>query len=239
MNNLILFIVTLLIIGSCATLDREVGNGIEQDKTIQLSSFDGISYDLSDELIVKEGELFEAKLIGDSNILDNIALEIRNGILYIDLVPGNYVNINMKVEVTLQNLKLVENTGSGDIVIERRADDNDDLLLITDGSGNIEVKPQLLLKEISVKVDGSGSVSFDGQTSASKFDIYTDGSGDINAYSLSTQFCDMLTDGSGEVRLTVSEELVGTITGSGNTYYKGTPQIRIVSDGSGRLINKN
>ena len=239
MKNITKLMIILLIIGSCATLDREVGNGIEETKTIELTSFDGISYDLSHDLVVKQGDLNEAKLIGDSNILDNVEFEIRNGVLYIDLMPGSYINISLKVEVTLKALKLIENTGSGDIHVESRTDSNDKLTLITDGSGNINLMPQYHLTEINVTVDGSGNVTFDGETSVSRVNITTDSSEDMNAYSLSTQFCEILADGSGDVHLTVMEELVGTIEGDGNIYYKGTPHIEMIYKDSGVLINKN
>ena len=228
-----------MIIGSCASLEREVGNGIEETKTIGVPSFEGISYDLSDDLIIKQGEKNGVKLTGDSNILEHVELEVREGVLYIDLVSGSYVNISMKVEVTLERLNLVENTGSGNVSIESGSYSNGNLTLITDGSGDIRVEPQGELQEINLKVEGSGDITFDGATSSSRVNVNIDGSGDISGYSLTANSCNVFTDGSGDVHVHVLESLVGTIEGNGNIYYKGTPQIQIIYEGSGELINKN
>ena len=228
-----------LVFGSCATLDREVGNGIQETKLIELTSFEKISYDISHGLIIRHGDVHEVNVIGDSNILDHVVVEIREGVLYIDLASGSYVNISLKIEVTMASLTSVENTSSGNIFVEAGTVVEDNLSLITDGSGDIRVESQHDISELNIKIDGSGDISFDGETTASVTNIITDSSGDINAYSLSSNNCNIYADGSGDIRLTVMEELVGIIEGSGDVYYKGSPQIDMDYKGSGKLINKN
>lgn len=239
MRHLLKLAIILFTLESCATLNREVGSGIEQSQTTELPSVKGISYDLSDDLVVKQGDQNEITLIGDSNILDNIDLKIKDGILYVDLISGNYVNINMKAEITLRSLDLIENSGSGDIFVQSRTHTNDNLTLMLDGSGNIHVRPQLDLEEISVHIDSHGDINFKGDTTVSKVEISTDGSGELNAYPLTTSSCRVSTDGSGDAYITVTEDLSGTIKGTGNIYYKGNPKTKVLSEDSGGLISTN
>lgn len=239
MKRIMKFFFMVLVFGSCATLDREVGNGILETKTVELSSFDGISYDISHDLTIKQGDTHEVKIVGDSNILDHVELEIRDGVLYIDLISGSYINIDLKIEVTVASLKSIENTSSGDIYVEPRDEDREVLNVTVDGSGNITISDQENVQEIDILIDGSGDILFDEETNIANLKITTDGSGNLFGYPLISKKCELFTDGGGDLQITVNEDLKGTIEGNGDIYYKGNPTIQVAIKGSGELIDKN
>ncbi len=63
--------------------------------------------------------------------------------------------------------------------------------------------------------------------------------GDIDAYDLSSNDADIRISGSGEIKISVKENLIARISGSGNIYYKGDPKKQDIKvSGSGNVSSK-
>jgi len=91
--------------------------------------------------------------------------------------------------------------------------------------------------DFTVTIDGTGSIEAGGI--AENFSINVIGSGNIFGFPLLTQFCNVEVEGSGNVEVTVAQELEVNISGSGNVSYQGDPDIDANISGSGTLIDAN
>jgi hypothetical protein len=65
------------------------------------------------------------------------------------------------------------------------------------------------------------------------------GVGNIDAFELRTDTCNITFSGVGNCKLFVTDLLSGTLSGVGNVYYKGNPEINLNVTGAGRLIDSN
>jgi hypothetical protein len=118
--------------------------------------------------------------------------------------------------------------GSGDVVL---AGETDRLYIGVNGSGDMRLDfPDT--DECMIKLTGSGDIKITG--SADEFSVKQVSSGDVSAFKFIVENCVIDKSGSGDTRVFVTGELAVTASGSGDVYYKGTPDITSIStSGSG------
>ncbi len=230
----ILFLSLVLAFASACNNDRFTGEGPIVEREIDLSSFDKINLDSSIDIEISQGNTQKVVAIGQDNIIDRLSTSVSGNEFLVDLLPGNYSNFSLRLEVTVADLEKVSSDGSGNITISSFS--VDDLELRINGSGDITLS-SLNADDVQINSDGSGNMKIDG--TGDKLDISIDGSGDVKAFDFSTKDCTVSSDGSGETEVTVSEKLNVTIKGSGDVTYKGNPEITSNDTGSGELIDGN
>jgi hypothetical protein len=86
-------------------------------------------------------------------------------------------------------------------------------------------------------VYGSGNIEI-GDGAADNFSSRISGSGDVYAFGFSAKKANVDISGSGNTRITASDELKVKISGSGNVYYKGSPDVTVNISGSGDVIKQ-
>ena len=65
-------------------------------------------------------------------------------------------------------------------------------------------------------------------------------SGDVSALKLIAEQCQINKSGSGDTKVFVNGELMVTSSGSGDVYYKGSPDVKsVIKTGSGDIRNIN
>jgi len=134
---------------------------------------------------------------------------------------------NAEMQISADELKCKVN-GSGDVELEGEADQ---LYIGINGSGDM-VLDFMETDECLIKLTGSGDVKISGSTE--DLTIKQVSSGDVSAFSFKTEECTIDKSGSGDTRVYVTGELAVTASGSGDVYYKGSPDITYISvTGSG------
>jgi hypothetical protein len=102
----------------------------------------------------------------------------------------------------------------------------------THGSGSI--KAELVSESAHLYVGGSGSLSIQG--TANDVIAEVQGSGSIDGYNFQSKHANASVQGSGSCNLSVSDNLIGKIQGSGNINYKGDATVvTSESNGSGKI----
>jgi hypothetical protein len=134
---------------------------------------------------------------------------------------------NAEMKVSADALKCKVN-GSGDVEMEGEADR---LYIGVNGSGDMDLEfPET--DECEIKLTGSGDVKIAGSTD--DLAIKQVSSGDVSAFKFKSEECVIDKSGSGDTRVYVTGELAVTASGSGDVYYKGSPDITYISvTGSG------
>ena len=257
MKNLFFLAIAFIAFTLTSCDDHIKGEGMVVTQEFDLDDFNKIESQASFDVIVQQGTTQKVVVEGQQNIIDRIQLKVSNENLEMDLQNGSYRNFELTVLITVPNLEKVLLDGSGNIEIIDF--EEDDLELKIKGSGNINATGQLtIVNQIKIHDDGSGNIKIedlvadevvaiikgsgnieveDGSTK--DLDITLDGSGDMKLYDLQSEDCIVVSKGSGITMVRASNDLNVTLSGSGDVKYKGNPQVDVVDNGSGDLIDAN
>ena len=237
MRKTILFLFSVMTIAASAFSQKVINDPNAQKRSV--SGYHGVSISGSVELFITQGEEESVAVsAADTRWLDRIITEVRAGILYIHWKNKSNVTIDfgknpkkIKAYVSIKDIDYLASSGSGRIHIEGKLK-ADKFKVRLSGSGDIH--GDIAVSDLSVGISGSGNTDLSGTSGKANFSI--SGSGNIGSYDLATDYCDVSTSGSGNVRITVNKELSARTSGSGNVYIKGEGTISdFHSSGSGKF----
>jgi len=209
------------------------GKGEVVSRTRTVGSYDAINMGGEFEVYLTQGPAKDIILEGQENVLAELMTTTRNNQLEIKYNKHN-VKIDKPVKVYLTTPNLTEVNLSGSNTVRGLTDwQVNDLKLSSSGSGSINLT-LINANNIQSKVSGSGEITLNGIANKHELDI--SGSGKLKAYSLTTKISDINISGSGKAELTVTEQLIAKISGSGDVYYKGSPgTVNTSISGSGSI----
>lgn len=210
------------------------GDGPIVTQTLELDDFDGVALKLPIEVIISQGDVQEVTVEGRQNIIDELELDVRNGIWDIETRDCVRNVGNMKIFITIPDITELSISGSGEIFGENVFIIQDISLRIS-GSGNMDLAIEG--DDISATITGSGDMKLEGL--ADELDFKITGSGDISAFNLEASRARVEITGSGNAEVNVELELDVKISGSGDVRYKGNPSLDVSISGSGRVIDAN
>ena len=197
--------------GNTVIIDRSVG---DYDAVALAGWFD---VDLVDG---KEGEI---TLEGESNLLEYIKTEVKDGKLVIKVEKG--VNLKpsswddgIRITVPIETISSLALSGSGDIV-GKKTIKTDNFKTAMSGSGDITISVQA--NSVDASMSGSGDITLSGSTN--DFEATISGSGDIKAYDLEADNVDATVSGSADIKVTANKVLKARVSGSGDIEYRGNP----------------
>lgn len=210
--------------GNTVTIDRSVG---EYDAVALAGWFD------VDLVAGKEGEI---TLEGESNLLEHIKTEVKDGKLVIKTEKG--VNLKpsswddgIRITVPIESISSLSLSGSGDIV-GKKTIKTDNFKTAMSGSGDITISVQA--NSVEASMSGSGDITLSGSTN--DFEATISGSGDIKAYDLEADNVAATVSGSADIKVTANKMLKARVSGSGDIKYRGNPdKVDTKTSGSGDI----
>jgi len=238
-KKIIALLILISITISCNNNNCINGEGPITTKILELEDFQKMEIPTSSNIIISQGEIQEVKIIGHSNIINQLNTSVNNKNLYLDLESGCYSDFQLDIEITMPLLESISINGSSNVLINNFENQNS-LELSIFGSGNVTLNEFEGITNLDVNISGSGS--FEGNNDISTLDnstINVSGSGDYYGYNIKSKNIIASVTGSGKAELYAIDNLEVNITGSGKAYYKGNPFITENITGSGRIINDN
>ena len=238
------FIYTILFFVSFGTFSsfsqhKLKGEGEPITKTLTLENFNALNIIGSNDVIVKQGEKQEVKVVGHSNIIDKIELKVKDGIWKVQLQKGAYAEYQLKYYITLPEIKSVNLVGSANVTLSD-FNESKNIRLKVISSGDIQLNSINGVDNLFVDITGSGNVKANSEYSLiQKLDVKITGSGNFNGGKLRAENCEVKITGSGNASVDVVQKLIAKITGSGNIYYKGQAEIVKEITGSGIIEERN
>ncbi|WP_036383416.1 head GIN domain-containing protein [Muricauda sp. MAR_2010_75] len=210
--------------GNVVTIERSVGN------------YDGVALAGWFDVDLVDGREGEITLEGESNLLEYVKTEVKNGTLVIKVERG--VNLRpsswgkgIHITVPIESISEVSLSGSGDIVGKTTIKSNRFSTRIA-GSGDISLMVEA--QDIEAALSGSGDINLSGKTM--DFNVQVSGSGDIKAYDLEAEHVTAAVSGSADIRVTANQSIDARVSGSGDIHYRGNPKkINSKSSGSGDI----
>ena len=228
---------SLLFFNSCEnSMLCEKGEGEVLSKQLNLPPISGIQVSNSSNVQLTysaDGQLVTVR--GQENIIDNLSLEVEDGIWNIDYDSCVRTNKEMVISISLPLVEYIGISGSGNVESTNHFPNQKDFEIDINGSGDLNLDMDVTGATIDIR--GSGNVELAGKANSATYDI--DGSGDVAAYGFETGKVKVDIDGSGSVEVKAVESLAVDIDGSGDVYYKGKPDLTVDISGSGEVHNSN
>ncbi len=198
--------------GNMVTIDRSVGD------------YDAIALSGWFDLDLVDGQEGKITLEGESNLLEYIKTEVRDGKLVIKTRKGinlkpSSLNEGIRITVPVESVSSIALSGSGDIV-GKTTIKADTLKTAMSGSGDITLTVEA--NSIKASMSGSGDITLIGN--ADSFNANISGSGDIKAYELEANNVDATVSGSADIKVTANKTLKARVSGSGDISYRGNPE---------------
>lgn len=227
--------IVMLILLSCGCWENGRmgirGEGPVVERKVDLERIKGISLPGSAKVYLTQGSSQEVLITGQENIIDNLSLEVSGEVWHINNKRPVWHSEPLKIYLTLEILRLIKISGSGDIEFVNHFKNQKDLEIRISGSGKVDLDADA--REIRANISGSGDLFMRG--SADYLDFTVTGSGSVSAYDLIAHRADVRISGSGGMKLWVEDHLDARISGSGSVYYKGDPEVNSSISGSGSV----
>lgn len=223
----------LLCLNACDDVNCIKGNGNVEQRTLNLQPFSEIDANGDFKVYVTQGEPQRVEVKGESNILDNLNTNVRNGKWEIEHESCVRRSDPVEVYITLPEVEALYLNGSGRIYSENKLV-VDELPVHVNGSGKADVEVDAA--KVITRVSGSGEVKIAG--TAGQQSINLSGSGNVATADLVAEDVTVNLSGSGEAEVRASRTLTVDISGSGKVYYYGNPTVNTNISGSGKVVKR-
>ena len=203
--------------------------------TLSLPTIEVINLDFPATVLIKKGVQQSVKINAQPEIFEAVTKTVENGEWSIDLgnFSGSYESVT--IELTLPTFSGLLTSSTGDIIVEDYFQDIEALNLEIQSTGNIVFRGAAT--QIDLLIDGTGDISLEGLSS--QLNAQLDGTGNLSAFDLITKVVDLASTSTGDAEIFVEEELIVTMTGTGDVKYKGNPVITSMISGTGELRDEN
>lgn len=197
---------------------RGSGKQLKEDR--QVRSFNEIEAAGLGLVILSQGEKNSLTVESDDNILPYLTSEVSGNKLVIKPKPN--VNLqptgSIKYYVTFRDIKSLAVAGS--VALQSEGIETDELSI--SAAGSTDIRATIKAKLLSLSVAGSSNIKLDG--SVEKQILSLAGSVRYHAKRLASKLCTISAAGSVIAEVQASNELDGTISGSGRLSYAGNPE---------------
>lgn len=233
MKTLILSVLLITIgLSSCVDCIEGEGDLVTEDRI--LKEFEIIVLRCSADLIIHQNKISnscKATVSAQENLLPYIHSNVEGSKLVIDVEGCITSNKRIEIEIASNALSKIYNDGSGTISSSNILK-NDELKIILDGSGDVNVRSKG--ESLECNLNGSGDIIIDG--SFNSLDLELDGAGDFEGDQLEVNSAEIHSDGSGSTTVQVKDKLNVHLDGSGDVKYYGSPVLEdMIDDGSGSI----
>jgi hypothetical protein len=204
--NILLVVAGVFALTSCDEIFNEnfEGKGPVVKRSLKLNNFDEIEVSNSMELYIKQGEKTSVIVKSHNNILDQVNAKVRSGRLELEMEPGNYHNVDIKVYVTVPTIKYIG--GSGASYIEMSNFDR--------------------IRELELDFSGATEFKASGQeTYVERLLVDISGAGSLRGFGLKCRRVDLDLSGASSCEVFATEILNLDISGASEVRYKGKPRI--------------
>lgn len=219
--TLIIALITLLTQGVYAQ-NSITGNGqiVKQQRTI--GSFNKLTVRVGMRVHIAAGNASVAELEGESNILEHVVTEVRNGELTVMLAKNKNFNQTKGVTVTIHVAKLNELLVSTGCSVESTLPIEGNKLAVTVETGSRLTAP-ISTKSLTLTVKDGSQATLQG--TATEADIHMSGAGKLSADKLTIARANVRVDGASRADIHVTETLSASADGVSIVNYTGNPSV--------------
>jgi hypothetical protein len=235
MRKTFLLLLVVAVFASCNWFGgkKVSGNGKITAQERKVSPFTSVEASGAVKVHIRQDSSASVKIETDENLMEYVEIFTTGSTLVIKEKDGFNVDPSKDLVVftSAPVYKMVDVSGSGDIISDNIISGGEPLELGVSGSGNINV--QVALPKVSADVSGSGNVMLKG--TSKEFIGSISGSGSIKAFDLTTDVTSLHLSGNADAEVTVNQKLDVRVSGSGDVKYKGSAAVSQSISGSGSV----
>lgn len=219
-----LLFLSLLSLNSCfvnfESKDQIEGNGDIIEESIEQENFTGLSINGVFEVILHPGQAHSITMTGDENLIKEIKVELKDGILDIRSEKNFKSKDAVKIDVYAEKFEKINIAGAAECEADAVLS-GDRLDLDIGGAGDISFDFELGI--LDMNISGAGTMEFKG--TADELDVQISGAANLNCYELKTHKTKLRMSGAGNAEVYADEELTVNLSGLGRVSYKGSPPV--------------
>jgi hypothetical protein len=223
----------------------------QSEEIRRLSSFSKIKAQEAVEVILKQGDKEEARVVTERYDLEEVLTDVSGGTLKIHLEGSNHRNVDVRVYVTYRSLEaldassaasiksedFIETIGRFDVDLSSSGSVNakikaDELTFDASSSGNAVL--ELEVDEIRADLSSAGSAKLSGTARSQTVDASSAGS--YSAFDLVCETAKTNVSSAGSISVHVNQNLKARASSGGSIRYKGSPEYLDSSSSSGGSI---
>lgn len=190
-----------------------IGSGDIVSEVRSVPPFDSVDLSAVADVTITEGASQEVRIRTDDNIIEHLSTRVSGGVLIIDTDVDYETVHGVKITIEAKDVRHLLLTGAGTITGTGLASGGD----------------------LRATLIGVGTISLSGTTDS--YEGTNAGVGTLDAENLLARRSTIVISGTGNCRVTATDELDVTISGFGDVYYAGDPPtVRSTITGIGRLI---
>ncbi len=199
-----------------------VGNGniVKQQRTI--GSFSKLTVRVGMRVQIAAGDAGTAELEGESNILEHVLTEVKNGELTVMLAQNKSYNQTKGVTVTIHVAKLDNILVSTGCSVQSELPIQSDNLTATVETGSRITFP-VATKKLKLTVKDGSQANIQG--TAAEADIRMSGAGKLTADKLTIARANVQLDGASRADIHVTETLSASADGVSTVNFTGNPTV--------------
>jgi hypothetical protein len=223
MNKILLTFLAIVTVQAAAFAQLTINDPNAQVR--QAKNFHGISIGHAfDVYLVQGNEEAVAVSASDDRYMDKIIVDVRNGILYIEIEKNgkfNWSNKKFKAYISFKKIDKLDISGACDVLVEGSIKaDNLKIRL----SGASDLKAKLEVGKLEVNLSGASDMNVTGVVT--ELDIEASGASKFKGFDLATDYCSANASGASDIKITVNKELSVHASGASDIDYKGAGVIR-------------
>ena len=208
-----------VLLAGCSTGCIE-DSGIRVAKGSVVKPFDKIDVGGAFKLVLNQDSTYGIKIEADSNIIENVKVDVSGSELRIKMKEGSYCGSDsIVVYAGIGELKKLSAAGAMKVVTNGIINTGD---LEMNFAGSTDVSLSLNAGKLTTGIEGVGKLKLNGQAGVHK--LSTEGSADVDAFNFVAGVYDVHITGSGKANINVLNELRVDTEGSSEIYYKGNPK---------------
>lgn len=187
---------------------------------VTLSEFSAIENNTPLSVDYCRSEEFSVVILGDTSKTDCLHSKVKDGKLKLELEPGVYHDLWLKVLVYAPSISSIHQNGSGKMSCDSIIGRDSRFEVVANGSGDVVIQG-VGCKDVSMNINGSGS---------------------IEAKKVMAHAAKLSINGSGSILfpdLQIEENLDASVNGSGDIRVDGAaPKVKANINGSGSITGK-
>jgi len=209
-----------------------VGSGNVVRETRPVAPFTGVNLEAVGDVHLVQGTGYALEIVADDNLLPLLISEVAGGGLRIHIDGNVSLRPTQTIDyfVTLQTLDAISLAGVGSF--EGTDITATDVTVLVAGVGGVRLV-NLQADELTVVMTGVGGMDVSGAVTTQSATLL--GVGGYDAPGLVSVDATVLLAGTGSASVQVSGRLIGTITGTGDICYIGTPTLQSTITGHGSI----
>lgn len=202
----------------------------------QVNSFNRISVDDGINVFIRQDNHYSLSVKGGKNIIDMVETDVSGQSLNIrNKNKCNWVRSfkrSIDVYVSVIELREIDYAGHGDIIFQNQINADNFYLNMNNASGSVQANLNSNYVELKVH---SGPADIIAQGLCDEVVIFNAGNGNIDALALASNHSLSINRNTGKVFVNASQSLKAEIYESGSIFYRGSPSIELLDQGSGNL----